>query len=160
MWRGNEWHLCNLFPKQGKGFVVILRFSREWLWTKAIHGSPCFFSPYINNKSRAFFHKLEPNPCLQKSRYQMGWWYGFLLILLISTLNIIAGLIQREWCSSWELVECWRPSASVQLASHPGTVVGVQCGGVLLVCFPQQVPYLGQGREHKTPVFSGQTGFI
>lgn len=50
---------------QRVGFVVILRFAREWLWTKAIRGCMGFFSPYINNESRAFFptnRKLIPVP--------------------------------------------------------------------------------------------------
>lgn len=74
---------------------------------------------------------------------------GCLLTVLLSVLRIVAGLTQRERCSSWELAACWRPSASAQLASPPGTVLGFRRGAEPLECFAQQVCYLGEGsRKH------------
>lgn len=73
---------------------------------------------------------------------------GCLLTVLISILRIVAGLTQRERCSSWELAACWRPSASAPLASPPGTVLGFRRGAGLLERFAQRV-YPGEGSRKR-----------
>lgn len=64
--------------------------------------------------------------------------------------SCFAALTQREQCSSSERVGCWRPSESVQPATHPGNVptghvlVGQPVFGVLgnlfMCCQPETDP--------------------